>query len=136
MQGSQQIITKNTTSNEISLYKPGKVDPQTWAIGSKMLINAFPKLPIEWFDLLKSLISEENFSNQKFLDSVRHLIKTCPYPEPTIANLLSYDKTVKSHTYEEILEINSKYPDSMKYFKRLNSGKWVRIEDAEKYNLE
>ena len=40
----------------------------------------------------------------KFKDAVLNLIKTCPYPEPTIANVLGYDKKVKIYTHQELMQ--------------------------------
>lgn len=119
---------------KISIYNPGKVDAVHFAQGVRRLKAAFPKLQKSWFDLLDEMLDEVNFSNQKFKDAVMHLIKTCPYPEPTLASLLNYDKTVKSFTYEEVLEHNNRFPNTMRNFKEIEKGKWIRCEDEKLFS--
>ena len=48
------------------------------------------------------MIDIEEFTDQRLADATLNLIKTCPYPEPTIANILSYDKVQKLYTYEQL----------------------------------
>ena len=73
------------------------------------LKRAFPKLPEGWYKLLEEMIDEEKFTDQRFTDAVKNLIKNCLYPEPTIANILSFDKMSKLYTYNELLEISKDY---------------------------
>lgn len=124
------------TTNEISIYKDVAIDQATFAHGIKDLKLAFPKLKPGWYDLLKRQVKEKGFTNKRFYDAVNYVIGNCIYPEPTIAQILRYDRIVKSFTYNEILELNNKNPGSMENYIRLQSGKWVKKTDAEKFNLE
>ena len=99
-------------SQEVSLYKPGEVSAEAFAHGARRIKDAFPKLPANWYSVLEEMIDEERFDDLKFKDAVINLIKTCPYPEPTIANILGYDKKVRIYSYQELLEKHNKdhYP--------------------------
>jgi hypothetical protein len=44
--------------------------------------------------------------------------------------------SVKAYSYYELLEKNNKNPGIMSEYTTLKSGKWVKKEDAEKYNLK
>ena len=65
---------------------------------------AFPRLQNNWFSLLREILTEEKFSDPRLIDATSNLIKTCLFPEPTIANLISYDKKTKLLTYKEMTE--------------------------------
>jgi hypothetical protein len=131
-----QELHQTGHSKEISVYHDEKIDQITFAHGMKDLKSAFPKLTADWYDLLKKRVIEKGFTKKRFFDAVNHTIDNCIYPEPTIAQILSYDVSVKSYTYNEILEFNNKMSGSMKDYICLKSGKWVRKADAEKFNLE
>jgi len=49
------------------------------------------------------MIKEERFCDNRLTDAVKHLIKTCIYPTPTLANLLTYDRRYKLYTYSELV---------------------------------
>lgn len=68
---------------------------------------AFPKLPGGWYSILEEMLDDEQFSNDRLNDAVKNLIKVCQYPEPTVANLLSYDKKIKLYTYENLLSMSN-----------------------------
>ena len=60
----------------------------------KELKSAFPKLSVEWYEILKKRLIEKGFTKQRFFDAVNYTIDNCIYPEPTIAQILSYDKKI------------------------------------------
>ena len=116
----------------LSIYKDDKIDQFSFAIGMKDLKSAFPRLSADWFDLLKKRVIDNGFTKKRFFDAVNYTIDNSPYPEPAIAQILNYDKKIKTFTYDEVLDHNNRFPNSMKDFKKLNNGKWIRIEDADK----
>ena len=105
----QSIILSSDSEKEVSVFKDGNVSAETWAEGSKMLSQAFPRLPIEWFKILREFVKGENFSDEKFMYAVRNLIKTCIYPEPTIASILNFDVRVRIYEWNEIIEATKSY---------------------------
>lgn len=60
------------------------------------------------------MLDEEKFTDKKLTDAVKNLIKTCQYPEPTIANILGYDKRIKAYTWDELAIISNNYSPGMR----------------------
>jgi hypothetical protein len=107
----------NESKKEISIYGEGKVSSKILANCFGDLKKAFPKLPDGWYDILEKLLDVEKFTDQRFIDATLNLIKTCVYPEPTIANILNYNKYLKLWTYDEILKYTKDFsPESSKKF--------------------
>lgn len=127
-------------SNEISVYQSGKVTPEVLADGIIMLKKAFPKLPLGWYDVLDTMLDEEKFNNIKFKHAVNNLIKTCPYPEPTIANIIGFDKKVKVYNYQELMKLHAEsyYPGAKedpveKYYYRIKINDGFRFVKKEEF---
>lgn len=99
----EQVISTNN-DKFISLYEKGKVSPETFAKGIKLLQVAFPKLRNDWFKLLETLIDVEGFSDKRFMDAIYNLIKNYKYPEPLFSDILGFDKKIELYTYDELLE--------------------------------
>lgn len=95
--------------NEVSIYGQGKVTANCLAHNIVKLKRAFPKLGEGWYLMLEEMIDEENFTDRRFDDAVKNLIKTCLYPEPTIANVLSFDRLSKLWTYDEALAYSNDF---------------------------
>ena len=107
----------DSKDSKVSLYKKGKVSAETFAQGIKRIKAAFPKLPALWYELLDEMLDVEKFTDERFKDSVYHLIKNCPYPEPTIANIISFDKHIILFTYDELIKMSNDFsPDSRRVF--------------------
>jgi len=106
----------------------------------KLLKHSFPALPKEWYDVLSQMIVEEQFSNQRLNDAVWHVIRTCVYPTPTIANVLSYDKRMKLHTYNDMVEMVDDYGPEVwsLYFKRVinNQTYWLSKKEADQFGVK
>ena len=120
------------SETEVSVYGKGKVTSNCLALGIVKLKRAFPKLNEGWYLILEEMLDEERFTDQRLNDAINNLIKTCAYPEPTIANILSYDKKAKFWTYDEALaysndfsvERRKKFWDSMELVDK-NKKLWV-----------
>ncbi len=135
-----------TRDNELSIYKSGKVSAEAFAHGSKKIKDAFPKLPASWFTVLDQMLDEEKFSEERFRDAVNSLIKNCVYPEPTIANIISYDRSVKVYTYRELMEkykdsyyMGSKQDPIFTEYERIDfygQERFARKEEVERYSLK
>jgi len=127
----------------MSIYKQGSVSADVLGSGIKTIANAFPELPKGWYDVLKDMMKDEGFDNERFSAAVKNLVKNCIYPKPTIANMLSYDKTVKIFNYIELLEHTENYsPQTREEY--LNSYdkvdfygvlKYAKKEDVVRFNL-
>ena len=81
----------------------------------------------------------------RFVNAINHVIDTCKYPTPTIADFIGYDKQIKLYSYDEMLvKINFagnsvSFPwDNYKPVKFMDREKlvWVHNDDIRKYKLK
>jgi hypothetical protein len=128
----QTSLPDTTKSTEISLYGEGKVSSKVLADCVIKLKFAFPKLQMGFYEILGSMLIDEKFTDQRLIDSTNNLIKTCIYPEPTIASLLGYDKKAKLYTWDELAKISNDYSPQMRstFFAQYNM---VRINEQPRY---
>ena len=80
------------------------------------------------------------FTAQRLKDAVTYVIDNCPYPTPTIANFISFDRTVKFRTHEEMCKEALTYQQVWQEWlpvKMPNMPKtvWIFANDIEKYKL-
>lgn len=142
---SHEDLTESK-KNQLSLYQSGKVTAQTLADCVIEIKKAFPRLPVGWYDVLEKMLDEEKFSDKRLVDATKSLIKNCVYPEPTIANIISFDRTVKVYTYHELME---KYKDCyymgstqdpiFTEYERVDfyeQERFAKKEDVNRYNLK
>jgi len=98
---------------------------------------AFPALPKGFYDVMSEMIQDEGFTDERLNDAVKNVIKTCVYPTPTIANILSWDRRIKLYNYKEVCD----YIDEggkMSDFKRKEIGGrtyWINRAEAEQHGL-
>lgn len=122
----QSFSPANGQKNSISLYS-GVLTPKTEARCVLMLKQAFPQLPVGFYNILHDMIRDDGFSDSRLMDAVKHVIKTCIYPTPTIAQIISYDRRVKLHTYVEVCTMIEKGYRMDDFEKRQHRGRnfWV-----------
>jgi hypothetical protein len=141
---SQEDIIENK-DNQLSLYQSGKVSSKVLADCIVDIKKAFPKLLIGWYDVLEEMLDEEKFSDKRLIDATKNLIKNCVYPEPTIANIISFDWTVKVYTYDELMEkhkdayhMGSTSDPIYTNYERIDfygQERWAKKEDVLRFNL-
>jgi len=128
----------------ISVYS-GELSTRTVIDGIKKIKAAFPNLPPDFYDILSDRIKENGFSDMRFVNAINHVIDTCKYPTPTIADFIGYDKQIKLYSYDEMLvKINFagnsvSFPwDNYKPVKFMDREKlvWVHNDDIRKYKLK
>jgi hypothetical protein len=130
-------------TDKISLYADPLAGTKEIIAAQVRIKKSFPALPAGFYDTLDDRIRENGFTVQRLKDAVSYVIDNCPYPTPMIANFISYDKTIKFRTYNEMLkeavpyEINSvlwkewlpvKFP-------HLPATVWVHANDVARYDL-
>jgi hypothetical protein len=104
--------------------------------------KAFPALKGDFIDILQKRVKELGFGNQRITDCINHVIDTCPYPNPSIANFVSFDKRIKLHTYNDMCDMVSDYGksiwDDYKAIRvpGLKKIVYVLATDIEVYNLQ
>lgn len=137
----REDLTEN--KNQLSLYQPGKVSAKILADCIIEVKKAFPKLPVGWYDVLERMLDDEKFSDKRLIDATKNLIKNCVYPEPTIANIISFDRTVKVFTYNELLTIAKDYSagqrkEHLNNFEKVDfygQERYAKKEDVNRFNL-
>lgn len=130
--------------NKLSIYGQGKVTAKTCANCIVEIKKSFPKLSTGWYDVLEKMLDEEKFTDQRLIDATKSMIRNCPYPEPSLSNLIGFDKSIKVYLWEELLKITVDYsPESRKVY--LNNYKaidfygeqrYAKKEDVERYSLK
>jgi hypothetical protein len=126
---------------ELSVYSDDRVNTQTIIKAFADIKQAFPSLPRGFYDILDDRVKANKFTNQRLKDCVAFVIDNCMYPTPTIANFISYDKTVKLFKYEDILNMADKFgADTWHDYKSIqlqgmSKKVWIHINDIEKYNI-
>ncbi len=64
------------------------------------LATAFPVYNSKIAVLVKVLMAN-NFTAKRLSDACMHVMATCKYKEPTIADIVSYDRCLRLYTYQE-----------------------------------
>lgn len=126
--------------NKISLYQ-GQLTKKNVALNELKIKATFPSLPAEFYKVLANRIKENNFSDARLSDAVNHVIDNCVYPQPTIAQFISYDKEVKLYSYAEFMDHATAHRTGEPLMKAVRvpwskNPMWALISDIEKYNLE
>ncbi len=121
------------------MYTDTMLSPQVFATGREMLGAAFPKLTEDWFRVLLAQTVGAAFTNDRFTAAVNDLIRTCEYPEPTVARILDFDRKITLLDYIAMCE---KWTLGLgKFYKMVRKADathqplWASIEDIERYRL-
>ncbi len=125
-------------ANEASLYSGDIVSDGTILNGCKAIKQSFPSLTAEFYVDLSETVKRERFTDARFRDAVDHIIKTCVFSVPNIADFVSYDKKVKVYDYEGYLkQCNEGLGKNLVPMKLGNPPKpvWVHISDIEEHKL-
>jgi len=127
-------------NDSVSVYK-GIFTNEVAAIIITRIKAAFPALPDAFFGILASRIIDNNFCNERLTDAVNHVIDTCQYPNPSVAEFVSFDRKIKVLTYEDMLaksnEMGHEIWESYRAVQFRNRAKkvWVHVNDVKMYNL-
>lgn len=131
------LVSISDSEASLSVYH-GNITQENFVSCVARIRVAFPDLDRGFYQLLKERIREKGFSDQRLTDAVNHVIDTCPYPTPTLANFLSFDKRVKLITYQELCTLIGKGEATMDAYERMRiNGKvfFVRKDEKRLYNL-
>ena len=141
LQNLQLVSSEYRNSNEISIYT-GTLKDQCVLENVVLIKKAFPALPLDFYDVFIDMVRESNFTDERLRDAVKHVICTCPYPTPTIANFISFDKKIKLNTYDEMLKKSSELGSGVwKLYKPVklperSRAVWVHIDDMKAAGLK
>ena len=131
MSGSSlpQCLTKNSVIKSedgfyISLYSD-ELTKECVVKGGIIIKASFPNLSNEFISILSDRFMDKGFTDNRLNDCIKHVIDTCQYPTPTMAQFLSFDKRKKLYTYNDICLLVDK-GDNFKYYeiKEIDGVKW------------
>jgi hypothetical protein len=118
----------------LSLYSDTCATPDEIAKSIKRLRAAFPKMGNGFFDVLYERLVKNGFTGQRLEDAVNHVIDSFQYKELNVADVVSFDKRAKLHTYNQMCNEIANGQSVMDDYQRLEiDGKnyWVRKVDLE-----
>ena len=123
------------TSNEISIYD-GELTKECFKNETAKILQAFPKMPIEMFNILKDRFKANGFTDQRLRDAVGNVIDTYEGWDklPNIANFILFDKKFKTYLHSESIELGQ--DNLVMVDVGLDKPRWVLAEDQLKYKLK
>lgn len=123
------------TTDEISVYKPGKPSEDTLRWAAKTLVSCYPDTKTDVIRIICERLKAKDWTDERIKDAVHNLIDTHPYRSISPADVISFDKRIKLYTYSEVCNEVGKGA-SMKDYKKLKDRKvWTTQADAEAYGL-
>ncbi len=135
------ISSVNPVTNErsLSIYT-GNLNLKTVLQQNIRIAKAFPQLPEGFYEILNQRLREKQFTDQRLVDAVNHVIDTCQYPTPTTANFISFDECVEVLTRNDLLKLLS---DDRNVFDRyevvripgIDKPRYVLKEDVIKFGF-
>lgn len=132
-------ISTHTKDSEISIYKPSDLTIKVELDCVRKLKLSFPQLPIGFYDILHDRLIANGFTDQRLNDAVSNLVDTCVYPTPTIANIISFDRRIKLHTYEDMTDQVDQYGPGVwdRFAKKRVNGRlyWINKREADQYGI-
>lgn len=96
------MMQKEDTTNEISLYTDEIPTSSEIATQVVKLKHCFPDVDEGFVIMLIDRISANRFTKQRLHDAIAHVVDTCHYQRPMIAEIVSFDRKVKTYTYTEM----------------------------------
>lgn len=104
--------------------------------------QAFPSLDITFFQVLLGRVRDLGISDERLKASVNNVIDNCQYPTPTIAQFISFDKSIEILDYNQWVKKNDELHGKISMFYKsiklpgVDKPYWAKITDIQKYNLE
>ena len=139
LQASSMMRLQKSETGEVTLSAYSGELTQPALVESVARVKAtFPQLPPEFFKILIERVKDKGFSDKRLIDAVNHVIDTCQYPNPTMANFLSFDKRIKVYSYNDVCNIVTRHEGAFADFHRYIEGErvfFVKKADKHAYGL-
>lgn len=130
-----EAVPSHVNQNEVSVYNDPISDENHIRHEFKRLILAFPAMSSDFLFLLTDRIKNKRFTRLQLTAAIENLIDNYTYPQPKIADIISFDKKVKLYTYNEVCRLVDQ-GDRFESYKRLKDGRYARTHDIELFNLK
>jgi hypothetical protein len=123
----------------ISLYS-GELTEDCIVKNILKIREAFPTLTEGFYNILTEELTESKFSNERLVDAVKHVIRNCVYPKPTIAQFLNFDKSIELYDFYQVSSMKEFGKDAFKIFRPIDidglvKPMYAKESDIVKYNL-
>jgi len=89
-----------------------------------------------FIDLLTESLKRNGFTDERFTDAVNYVIDNCRYPKPSIADFVSYDRSVKTYTHEQICANGTANYQAVRISPAQTKPVWVLKTDFEIHNFK
>jgi hypothetical protein len=136
---STQTSTELTQSNnELSVYKD-RLTTKGVIMNVAKIKKSFPGLPIGFYQVFDERLKANNFTDERLTDAVNHVIDTCIYPTPTIANFISFDRRIKVYTYAQYCKLCDEGDGNNYHPVAINNNVkpvWAHENDIKQFNLK
>lgn len=129
-------LVKKDKHYELSIYNDS-LTPECLSSQIAKVFKAFPNIDDkDYFNILKERFIKNNFTDNRVKDAVNHVIDTCVYPKPAIAEFLQYDKSIKLLTYNQYAQLGE-LAEQYKSVKIVGCDipLWCHVREIQKYKL-
>jgi len=132
-------IKDNNDHFTLSLYS-GELTSGSITDNLIKIREAFPSLDEGFYNILTEELTESKFCDERLKDAVKHVIRNCIYPRPTIAQFLSFDQNVKLYDFYQVSSMKEYGQDAFKIFRPIKvegfeKPMYAMESDILKYNL-
>lgn len=126
---------------KISLYEDRRAGTKEIIESLAVIKKTYPALHKGFYDMLDDRIRANNFTAARLKDAINYVIDNCRYPTPTIADFISFDRTVKFKTYDEICWQTHNCPEIWNQWlpvklPALPKVVWIHANDIVRFKLE
>ncbi len=131
------VVVDESGGYAISVYK-GELTGKGIAQGMALAKRGFPALPPSFFEMLIERAKAKGFSDKRLMDAIYHVIDTCPYPTPALANFLSFDRKIKMYDYPQFCSLVTEGYAKWENYDRIKVGGtvfYVSKGDRARYNI-
>jgi hypothetical protein len=87
---TQNNKEQHLAKSQTSLQTPSGLTPQVIALNIERIQSAFPALPSGFYKVFCERIKAHRFKQWELVMAVGHVIDTCKYPTPTIAEFICH----------------------------------------------
>ena len=134
---SSQALSKSNDEYSITTYT-GELTQENVVRNFARIKACFPAISPEFYKILLERLKEKGFSDERLSDSVNNLIYNFQYPNPTLANILSFDRKVKILDYNQVCKLIGKHEATFNDFSKIYIDEkmfYVRKSEKEFYKI-
>ena len=122
--------------NEITIYQGEPASALVLAQETAKIHVLFPKLDKLFVPLLIERLSVNNFTEKRVKDAISYLIDNFKYQNPSIADIVSFDKKIKIYSHNDVVQlVTENKADFSDFYKHWIGETLYRVKKTEADNL-